>query len=100
MRAGFFDTLKNEECLYEFMSQISNDQTAIQSTNKWSEVAGQVIDRLMGKNMSATYEFHQLTIDMPKAEGPDGKHIGSVKWTINGRIVITTQAYEKNRPTI
>jgi hypothetical protein len=63
IEAGFFDILKNKGGLYEFMSQISNDQTAIESTNKWSEVLGQVIDRLMGKNMSATYEFQQLTID-------------------------------------
>jgi hypothetical protein len=78
------------------MSQITNDQTTSQSSNKWSEIVGQVIDRLVGKNMSATYDFQQLTIDMPKAEGPDGKHIGSVKWTINGRIVITTEAHEKD----
>ena len=78
------------------MSQITNDQTTSQSSNKWSEIVGQVIDRLVGKNMSATYDFQQLTIDMPKAEGPDGKHIGSVKWTINGRIVITTEAQKDN----
>jgi len=78
------------------MSQISNDQTTTQSSNKWSEIVGQIIDRLMGKNMSATYDFQQLTIDMPKAEGPDGKQIGSVKWTVNGRIVITTEAHEKD----
>jgi hypothetical protein len=78
------------------MSQITNDQATTQSSNKWSEVVGQIIDRLMGKNMSATYDFQQLTIDMPKAEGPDGKHIGSVKWTVNGRIVITTEAHEKD----
>ena len=78
------------------MSQNSNDHTTTQSSNKWSEIVGQIIDRLMGKNMSATYDFQQLTIDMPKAEGPDGKQIGSVKWTINGRIVITTEAHEKD----
>jgi hypothetical protein len=78
------------------MSQITNDQATTQSSNKWSEIVGQIIDRLMGKNMSATYDFQQLTIDMPKAEGPDGKHIGSVKWTVNGRIVITTEAHEKD----
>jgi hypothetical protein len=78
------------------MSQITNDQTTTQSSNKWSEIIGQIIDRLVGKNMSATYDFQQLAIDMPKAEGPDGKHIGSVKWTINGRIVITTEAHEKD----
>ncbi len=76
------------------MSQITNDQATTQSSNKWSEIVGQIIDRLMGKNMSATYDFQQLTIDMPKAEGPDGKHIGSVKWTVNGRIVITTEAHD------
>jgi hypothetical protein len=78
------------------MSQITNDQATAQSSNKWSEIVGQIIDRLMGKNMSATYDFQQLTIDMPKAEGPDGKQIGSVKWTVNGRIVITTEAHEKD----
>lgn len=78
------------------MSQITNDQSTTQSSNKWSEIVGQIIDRLMGKNMSATYDFQQLTIDMPKAEGPDGKQIGSVKWTVNGRIVITTEAHEKD----
>jgi hypothetical protein len=78
------------------MSQITNDQATTQSSNKWSEIVGQIIDRLMGKNMSATYDFQQLTIDMPKAEGPDGKQIGSVKWTVNGRIVITTEAHEKD----
>ena len=44
--------------------------------------------------MSMTYDFQQLTIDMPKAEGPGG-HIGSVQWTINGKITITCEAYEK-----
>ena len=72
----------------------STDYTTTESTNKWAEIAGQLIDRLVGKNMSMTYDFQQLTIDMPKAEGPGG-HIGSVQWTINGKITITCEAYEK-----
>ena len=64
------------------------------STNKWAEIAGQLIDRLVDKNMSMTYDFQQLTIDMPKAEGPGGD-IGNVLWTINGKITITCEAYEK-----
>jgi hypothetical protein len=72
----------------------SIDDTTTESTNKWAEIAGQLIDRLVGKNMSMTYDFQQLTIDMPKAEGPGG-HIGSVQWTINGKITITCEAYEK-----
>jgi hypothetical protein len=58
------------------------------------QIAGQLIDRIVGKNMSMTYDFQQLTIDMPKAEGP-GRHMGSVKWIINGKIIITCEAYEK-----
>jgi len=72
----------------------STDHTTTESTNKWVEIAGELIDRIVGKNMSMTYDFQQLTIDMPKAEGPGG-HIGSVLWTINGKITITCEAYEK-----
>lgn len=72
------------------MSQISNQPT--QESHNWAEVVGQIIDRVIGKNMSMTYDFQQLTIDMPKAEGPDGKRMGSVQWTINGRIVITSKS--------
>jgi len=37
----------------------------------------------------------RLTIDVPKAEGPGGEHIGSFQGTINGKITITCEAYEK-----
>lgn len=73
----------------------STDPAATESSNKWAEIAGELIDRILGKNMSMTYDFQQLTIDMPKAEGPDGMHVGSVQWTINGKITITCEAYEK-----
>jgi hypothetical protein len=73
----------------------SIDHTTTESTNKWAEIAEQLIDRILGKNMSMTYDFQQLTIDMPKAQGPGGMHMGSVQWTINGKITITCEAYEK-----
>ena len=74
----------------------STDHTTTESTNKWAEIAGQLIDRILGKNMSMTYDFQQLTIDMPKAEGPGGMNMGSVQWTINGKITITCEAYDTN----
>ena len=77
------------------MSQVSTNQTTAESSNKWAEIAGRVIDRVIGKNMSMTYDFQQLTIDMPKAEGPGGKHMGSAQWTINGKIVITSEVHDK-----
>jgi hypothetical protein len=74
------------------MSQISTEQT---TSNKWAEIAVQLMDRVVGKNVSISYEFQRLTIDVPKAEGPDGKHIGSVQWIINGKITITSEVHDK-----
>ncbi|MDQ6667185.1 MAG: hypothetical protein M3Y53_03040 [Thermoproteota archaeon] len=78
------------------MSQISSDKTTQETSNQWADLSGQIIDKLIGKNMSMTYDFQKLTIDIPKAEGPGGKHMGSVQWTINGKIIITSEAYDKN----
>jgi hypothetical protein len=41
-----------------------------ETSNQWAGIAGQIIDKLIGKNMSMTYDFQKLTIDIPKAEGP------------------------------
>jgi hypothetical protein len=78
------------------MSQASSDNAPQETRNQWAELTGQIIDRLVGKNMSMTYDFQKLTIDIPKAEWPGGKHLGSVQWTINGKIIITSEAYDKN----
>jgi hypothetical protein len=77
------------------MSQISTDQTTRESSNKWAEIAVQLMDRVVGKNVSMSYEFQRLTIDVPKAEVPDRKHIGSVQWVINGKITITSEVHDK-----
>jgi hypothetical protein len=74
------------------MSQISTEQT---TSNKWAEIAVQLMDRVVGKNVSMSYEFQRLTIDVPKAEVPDRKHIGSVQWVINGKITITSEVHDK-----
>jgi hypothetical protein len=65
------------------------------SSSQWTEIITQLVDNLTGKNMSITYNFENLTIDLPKAQGPDGRDIGSAKWTINGRIMITAEAHDK-----
>jgi hypothetical protein len=59
-----------------------------------STVIGQITDKLTGKNMSITYEFDDLTIDIPSDRGPDGRDIGGAEWKINGKITITTETYQ------
>jgi hypothetical protein len=75
-------------------SIITNEQTLSQS-GQWAEVIGQLTDRLTGKNMSMTYEFDNLTIDIPGARGPGGTDIGGAEWKINGKVTITTETHQK-----
>jgi hypothetical protein len=79
------------------MSQNTNNPNGKmqqQSSSQWAEVIGQVFDKLIGKEMSMTYRFDNLEIDIPRAQGPGGQDIGGAKWTINGQVVISTQAHK------
>jgi hypothetical protein len=77
------------------MSQNKNDQDKMQqSGSQWAEVIGQLFDRLTGKGASVTYNFDNLVVDIPKAQGPGGRDMGGAKWTINGKILITWEAHE------
>ena len=64
-------------------------------SSHWTEVVGQLMENLTGKNMSMTYEFDDLTIDIPSARGPGGRDLGAVQWKINGKVTITTETYQK-----
>jgi hypothetical protein len=59
-----------------------------------SQMAGQVLESLTGKNMTATMDFQNLEINLPKAVGPDGRDLGSAKWVLNGKIVWTTELHK------
>ena len=45
--------------------------------------------------MTATMEFQNLEIDLPKAKGPEGRDLGSAKWVVNGKVVWTTELHKK-----
>ncbi|HEX9317591.1 MAG TPA: hypothetical protein VF884_01515, partial [Nitrososphaeraceae archaeon] len=55
----------------------------------------ELVDKLTGKDMAVTYSFDNLEIDIPKATGPGGQDIGSAKWKINGRFIISTKVQDK-----
>jgi hypothetical protein len=67
-----------------------------QNASKWTELIKELVDKLTGKDMAVTYDFNNLEIDMPKASGPDGQQLGSAKWKINGRFVISTKLDDKS----
>lgn len=72
----------------------AGSDTVQQMSSQWAEVIGQLFDRLTGKGASVTYTFDNLVVEMPKAHGPGGQELGSAKWTVNGRVVITAEAHE------
>jgi hypothetical protein len=72
-----------------------NEQTSSSQSSHWTEVVGQLMEKLTGKNMSMTYEFDDITIDIPSARGPGGRDLGAVQWKINGKVIITTETYQK-----
>jgi hypothetical protein len=72
----------------------SGNQNLQQASTQWAEIIGELFDRLTGKGASVTYNFDNLEIDLPRAKGPGGQDMGSAKWTINGRVVITAEAHK------
>ncbi|HEU0144784.1 MAG TPA: hypothetical protein VFQ47_08360 [Nitrososphaera sp.] len=77
------------------MSQDTNEQDKMQKTSsQWAEIVGQLLDRMTGKGASVTYDFDNLVIDIPRAQGPGGRDMGGAKWTVNGKILITWEAHK------
>ena len=70
------------------------EQQIQQSTSLWSQMAGQFLESLTDKNMTATMDLQNIEIDVPKARGPDGRDLGSAKWIVNGKIVWTTELHK------
>ena len=85
------------------MSQEDNEnrqgegQRQQQSPSQWSQIIGQVLESVAGKNMSTTINFQNLEIDIPKAQGPNGRDLGGAKWTVNGKVVWTTELHKTKR---
>jgi hypothetical protein len=65
-----------------------------QQASQWSQMIGQVLESVSEKNMSTTIEFCSLEVDIPRAQGPDGRNLGNAKWTLNGKVVWTTELHK------
>ena len=48
--------------------------------------------------MTTTISFDNLEIDMPRAQGPDGRDLGGATWKLNGKVVWTTEAHKDSKP--
>lgn len=66
-----------------------------QQATQWANLLAELFDRLTRKDTEVPYNFQNLEIDIPRAAGPQGSEIGSVKWLINGRVEITAQSKKR-----
>jgi hypothetical protein len=71
-------------------SSKDEQQQLQQKASQFSEIATKLIDKLLDKDISVTYTFDHLEIDIPSACGPGGKELGGAKWVIDGKINIST----------
>jgi hypothetical protein len=76
----------------EFSQKTGNDNSSDkeQKASHLSEMITKIIDKLVSKDVSVTYTFDHLEIDVPSAHGPGGKELGGAKWVIDGKITIST----------
>ena len=71
------------------------DNAQENNASQWVEMLTQLVDKITGKDVSITYRFDNLQINVPKATGPKGQELGSAKWNINGKVVIHSQLENK-----
>ncbi len=67
-----------------------------QKASHWSEFISKFVDKIMDKDVSVTYTFDHLEIDISSARGPGGKELGGGKWIIDGKINISTSTTAHN----
>ena len=88
-----------ENVKQEASKVLNKDKNDDHSISNWSDVVKDIVDKLTGKDMEVTYDFENLEIDIPKATGPEGKELGSAKWKINGKFIISTQLHDTTKTT-
>jgi hypothetical protein len=65
------------------------DSDKTSKSGQWADLLADLFDKLTGKEAEVTYTFDNV----PEAVGPDGKTLGSAKWTVNGKILIKAEAH-------
>jgi hypothetical protein len=74
----------------------NKDDAQEKNASQWAELLTQLVDKITGKDVSITYRFDNLQINLPRATGPKGQELGSAKWNINGKVVIHSQLENKD----
>jgi hypothetical protein len=60
------------------------------SPDPWAQIIAEIISKLVGAKTSTTFKFENLEIDSPPVKDFSDNDLVSVKWIINGKILLTT----------
>lgn len=76
-------------------SDIGENENELQTTSsQWTQITGRPVDNLMGKFILLTHKAENLGIDIPRAKELGRGELGWAEWTINGRIIISTETHD------
>jgi hypothetical protein len=64
------------------------------ASSQWTQITGHPVDRLMGKSILLTHMAENLEIDIPRTKEIGRGELGGAEWTINSRIIITTETHD------
>jgi len=80
------------------MNQLNNNLNKIthKISRRGAPILEQLVEKLTGKSAIITYSINNLNIEMPTAQGPEGRQLGGGKLTVNGRIQISAVVHKKN----
>lgn len=68
----------------------SNEGQQQEKISAISEAITKLVDKMINKNVSVTYTFDKLEMEISHIRGPNERELGGAKWVINGTINIST----------
>ena len=81
---------QNTDIKYDDNSSSNKDQQHQQKVSACSETLTELVDKIIDKDVSVTYTFNKLEIEVPSVHGPGGRELGGAKGIIDGAINIST----------
>ena len=66
---------------------MASDDTEIDETRTWPELAIGLYERLTGRGAEIAYEFEDMQVDVPDRVGDDANH---ARWRLDGTLTIRT----------
>lgn len=69
------------------MSESTISEEEVEGTATWPDLAVGLYEELTGRGAEITYQFEEMTVDVPDKVGDDAEH---ARWRLDGTISITT----------